>query len=58
MIAPKPIDEMKSSKTEVKNQLHNAHSDQRKYEEMDITEDLHEYKESLVEINNSPPSLG
>ena len=58
IIAPKPIGEMKSSKTEVENQLHNAHSDQRKNEEMEITEDLHEYKEPLVEFNNSPPSWG
>ena len=58
VIAPKPRGEMKSSKTEVENHLHKAHSDQQKNEKRDITDDLHEFKEPLVELNKSPLQLG
>ena len=58
IVAPKPTGEMKSSKDEVEKQLHNAHSDQSKNEERKIADDLHEYKEPLVELNNIPPSGG
>ena len=58
IVAPKPKGEMKSSKAEVEKQLHDAHSDQRKDEEREIADDLHEYKEPLVELNNDPPSSG
>ena len=56
IIAPKPRGEMKSSKAEVENQLHKAHSDQSKDKEREISDDLHEYEEPSVEFNNSPPS--
>ena len=49
---------MKSKKTEVENHLHKAHSDQRKDEELEIQEDLYEYKEPFVEFNNNPPTWG
>ena len=58
IVAPKPKGEMKSSKAEVEKQLHDAHSDQSKDEEREIADDLHEYKEPLVELNNDPPSSG
>ena len=58
VIAPKPRGDMRSSKAEVENHLHNAHSDQRKNEDRDITDDLYEYEEPLVGFNNIPPSLG
>ena len=58
VIAPKPRGEMKSSKAEVENHLHKAHSDQQKNEKRDITDDLHEFKEPLVELNKSPLQLG
>ena len=58
IIAPKPKGEMKSSKTDVENHLHKAHSDQRKDEEREIQEDLVEYEEPFVEFNNNPPSWG
>ena len=47
---------MKSSKVEVAKQLHDAHSDQSKNEERKIPKNLHEYKESFVEFNDSRPS--
>ena len=56
IIAPKPRGVMKSSKAEVEKQLHNAHSDQRKDEEREIPDDLHEYDEASVEFDNSLPS--
>ena len=58
VIAPKPRGDMRSSKAEVENHLHKAHSDQQKNEKRDITEDLHEFKEPLVELNKSPLQLG
>ena len=58
MIAPKPSGEIKSSKADVENHLHNAHSDQRKNEEREITDDLHDYAEPSVEFNNIPPPWG
>ena len=57
-IAQKPRGEMKSSKSDVEKQLHDAHGDQSKKEERKIPDNLHEYKEPFVEFNDSPPSWG
>ena len=57
IIAPKPRGVMKSSKADVEKQLHDAHGDQNRNEERNISEkNLHEYKEPFVEFNDSPPS--
>ena len=58
VIAPKPRGDMRSSKAEVENHLHKAHSDQQKNEKRDVTDGLHEFKEPVVELNKSPLQLG
>ena len=58
VIAPKPKGDMRSSKAEVENHLHKAHSDQQKNEKREITDGLHEFKKPLVELNKSPLQLG
>ena len=58
VIAPKPKGDMRSSKAEVENHLHKAHSDQQKYERREITDGLHEFKEPLVELDRGPLRLG
>ena len=56
VVAPKPKGEMKSTKEEVEQQLHKAHSDEEKSKVLDPPEDLIEYDEPEVEFDNTIPS--
>ena len=56
VVAPKPKGEMKSTKEEVEQQLHKAHSDVKKDQEMEVPDDLIEYDEPEVAFNNDVPS--
>ena len=56
VVAPKPKGEMKSTKEEVEQQLHKAHSDVMKDQEMEVPDDLIQYDEPEVEFNNEVPT--
>ena len=56
VIAPKPKGEMKSTKEEVEQQLHKAHSDVKKDQELEVPDDLIQYDEPEIEFNNEVPT--